>query len=148
MKKIYCFGNPDLVEDSYALELADELGKDKSLNKINKKLNQTFEFIKCTPPDFLLSINEKEIIIIDVVKGISKVEIIKDIDKLKETKTSTMHDFDLCTVLKLLKETGKLKNLTIIGVPQNIIPHNSSKYINKNETIKQEIVNYLLNQYK
>lgn len=140
MKKIYCFGNPDLREDSYALELADELGKDKSLN--NK-----FEFVKCINPDFLLDINDKEIVIIDVVKGINKVEIINNIDKLKETATTTMHDFDLCTVLKLLKETGKLKEIIIIGVPQKSTYNDNKNTHNKKnikeEKIKNEIINYL-----
>ncbi|MBS3121517.1 hypothetical protein J4434_01360 [Candidatus Woesearchaeota archaeon] len=150
MKNIYCFGNPDIKEDAAALELADELNKDK-------KLNKRFEFVKCTSPDFLLNENIKnikgEIIIIDVVRGINKVKIINDINLLKETTTSTMHDFDLCTVLKLLKEIGKLKKVTIIGVPFNST-YSDTKNLNnrknikkeniKNESIKKEIINYLL----
>jgi len=31
MKKIFCFGNPDLKEDRLALELADELKKSRDL---------------------------------------------------------------------------------------------------------------------
>ncbi|MCX8147527.1 MAG: hypothetical protein N3D84_03605 [Candidatus Woesearchaeota archaeon] len=110
MKKVYCFGNPDIKEDKIALELADILSREKSLkNKV--------EFVKCTSPDFLLNINEKDLIIIDAVKGLKDVKIIKDINEIRETKTTTMHDFDLGSFLKLMKEAGALRNITIIGVP-------------------------------
>lgn len=109
-KKVYCFGNPDVKEDKIAFELADELGKDKELER--------FEFVKCTSPDFLLNLDEKEIVILDVVKGIKDVQVIEDIDKLKATKTTTMHDFDLGTVLGLMKETGRINKIKIIGLPQ------------------------------
>src|SRR3989344_9095784 len=77
------------------------------------------EFVKCTGPDFLLGLDEKEIIIMDAVRGIKKTAIIGDIGKIKPTKTATMHDFDLGTVLKLLKETGQLKKIKIIGLPMD-----------------------------
>ena len=109
MKKIYCFGNPLLEEDNLALQIADEMdGKLKGI-----------EFVKCTGPDFLLGLDEKEIIIMDAVKGIKKPEIIEDLNKISQTKTATMHDFDLGTVLKLMKETGQLKKIMIIGLPMN-----------------------------
>lgn len=110
MRKIFCFGSLGLKEDSIALELADELKIDG------------FEFVKCAGPDFLLNLDDKElkdIVILDAVKGLKKVEVIKDIDRLSETKTTTMHDFDLGTVLKLMKETGRLKKVRIIGLPMN-----------------------------
>ena len=40
-------------------------------------------------------------------------------DKLNATKTTTMHDFDLGTVLKLMKEAGQVKKVKIIGLPLN-----------------------------
>ena len=110
-KRIYCFGNTDIKEDRLALELADELARDKELKK------KGIEFIKCTSPDFLLNTNEKEIIILDVVRGLKDVQIITDLNRLNATKTTTMHDFDLGTVLKLLKEAGQLKNVEVIGIP-------------------------------
>lgn len=110
LKKIFCFGNPGLEEDSIALELADELDVDG------------FEFVKCTSPDFLLNLSDEEleeIVILDAVKGLKKVEVIEDIGRFKQTKTTTMHDFDLGTVLKLLKETGKINKVKIVGLPIN-----------------------------
>ena len=121
MTKIYCFGNPDLKEDKIALELADEFNNDVELKV------KGFEFVKATNPDFFLNEdfgnsernlgNNKEIIIIDAVKGIENIKIINNLDELKTTKTTTVHDFDLGNTLKLLKELGKIKQVTIVGLP-------------------------------
>lgn len=107
--KIYCFGNPDIAGDSIALEIAD---------KLNERFPQ-IEFVKCTSPDFLLALDEKEVVVLDAVKGIDKVMIIDDINKICYTKTTTMHDFDLGTVLKLMMETGRIEKVGVIGVPIN-----------------------------
>jgi len=112
MVKIYCFGNPDLKEDNIALKLADELNEDTELTL------KGFEFVKATNPDFFLNQNlDLNIIIIDAVKGIENIKIINNLDELKTTKTTTMHDFDLGNTLKLLKELNKVKDVTIIGLP-------------------------------
>jgi len=113
MTKIYCFGNPDLEEDKIALELADELNDDTELTL------KGFEFVKATNADFYLNeyFEKKEIIIIDAVKGIENIKMINNLDELKTTSTTTMHDFDLGKTLKLLKELDKVKDVTIIGLP-------------------------------
>ncbi len=105
MKKILCFGNEFLKQDSLAKELADEL-----------KIPNT-EFIKCSSINDVLKA-EGNIVLMDVVKGIKKVTIINDINKLKINRLYSLHDFDLGFFLKLLKETGKIKSITIIGIPQ------------------------------
>ena len=111
MKKIYCFGNPYIKEDSIALELADILNADKELNK-------RFQFIKCTSPDFLLNEDvPDDLIIIDVVKGIDEVKVMHDIENLRLSKSTTVHDFDLGNTLKLLKSRGYLKKVIIIALP-------------------------------
>jgi Ni,Fe-hydrogenase maturation factor len=117
VQKIYCFGNPDRIDDRAALQIADEL-------RI-----EGIEFVKCTSPDPLLLQNHHEIIIIDVVKGIKKIQVIRDIDRLNDTKTLTMHDFDLSTVLKLLKETGQINNVKIIGIPCNMSVEEAKKKV-------------------
>jgi len=105
--KIYCFGNQDLEEDKLALELADELQV------------KGFEFIKCTSPDFLQA-EEKQLVILDVVKNIADIIVINDIDKIKEFNIVSTHDLDLGFHLKLLKEMGDLQKLTIIGIPPDM----------------------------
>ncbi|MFO8015673.1 MAG: hypothetical protein R6U32_01070 [Candidatus Woesearchaeota archaeon] len=115
-RKVYCFGNADLEEDSIPLDLAEELDEDP-------ELKGRFCFIRCTSPDFLLNLSVKEaddIIIIDTVKGLDSVEVIEDLDRLKDTKTTTAHDFDLGTVLKLMKEAGEIRRVIVIGVPDTL----------------------------
>lgn len=102
--KIHCFGNPYVEEDSLALELADELEI------------EGLEFIKCDGPDFLMDY-EGDLIILDVAKGIEKVELIDDPNKLSSNNMVSLHDFDLQFFLKLLHELGKLGKLSIVAVP-------------------------------
>ncbi|MBW2999377.1 hypothetical protein KY339_01785 [Candidatus Woesearchaeota archaeon] len=106
MTKILCFGNEFVKEDSLAKEIADELNIDN------------VEFVKCSSIDDLYDHkNEEELFIMDVVKGIDKVIVINDIDKLKQFKACSCHDFDLAFYLKLLTEIGQLKKVNIIGIP-------------------------------
>jgi hypothetical protein len=58
-----------------------------------------------------------DIVILDVVKGITDVRILEDIDRIKEFYPVSAHDFDLGTELKLRKAVGELGKVTIIGVP-------------------------------
>ena len=104
MIKIFCFGNEYVENDDLALILADEL-------KI-----ENIEFVKCYSPDFLME-HEGDLTILDVAKGINKVEIIDDANYLNNNKLVSLHDFDLGFFLKLLNELGKLGKLKIIAIP-------------------------------
>jgi len=127
-KKVFCFGNEFVKDDSIAKQLADEL-------KING-----VEFVKCDNPDDLVEYIQKkadsemdsntstikrkdpveeEIVIMDVVKGIKDVMIIDDIDKLEKSNSVTLHDLDLGFYLKLLKEMNMISKIKIIGLPQS-----------------------------
>lgn len=103
-KKIFCFGNEYIEHD----EIAKELGKN-----IN---NPNFEFIMAESPNEILNSNEN-LIILDVVKGLKKIKIINKIDDLILANSLTCHDLDLAFYLKLMKETGQIKTVTIIGLP-------------------------------
>nr|MBA4405224.1 hypothetical protein [Nanoarchaeum sp.] len=70
MKTIYVFGNPLVKEDSLPLKLIEKLKKEFS--SLNFKEFDTVEDLEF----------EKELNIIDTVKGIKKVEIIEDLDKI------------------------------------------------------------------
>lgn len=102
---VFVFGNPDLAQDSLALQILPEL---------QKEFPQT-EFIVQDP-------NEEwevpeELIIIDSVVGIARVQVF---DSLKEFTTSprlTLHDFDALTNLRYFQKLGKLKKITIVGLP-------------------------------
>jgi len=108
MKTIYVFGNPLVKEDSLPLKLIDKL----------KKEFPSIEFIDFdTVEDLEL---EKELNIIDTVKGIKRVELIEDINKIITDKIYSMHDFDLGYNLKLLKKMKMIDKVRIFGIPVKI----------------------------
>ncbi|NQV08493.1 hypothetical protein HQ529_01425 [Candidatus Woesearchaeota archaeon] len=102
--KILVFGNPELENDSLAMQIADEI--------------DGFEFIKCNNPDDILLYSDEDFYIMDVVKGIKDVTIIDDLSVLKHSNFVSLHDFDLGYFLKLLEKLGRLKKIKIIGLPQ------------------------------
>ncbi len=106
MNKILVFGNPYLKGDNLAIRVAKKL-------KI-----KDFELVKCSNPDDLLNHDLNTSIILDVAKGIEQVTLFDDIDSLEFSVIFSLHDFDLSYFLKLLKETGKLEKVNIIGIPQ------------------------------
>lgn len=115
--KIYCFGNEFLKNDSLAKEIADEI----KIDGVN--------FLKCdSPTDIVLE--EKEIIILDVVEDIDKTIIIDDINQLKDNKIYSLHDFDLSFFLQLMKKTNQINKVRIIGIPMK----------GNKENIKEDII--------
>ena len=104
MKTLYVFGNEYLKDDSFAAKIA-------------KLLNKRMRIINCTSPEILLDSEEKEILILDVVKKIKKPIIIKDISRIRTNKMISLHDFDLGFFLKLMEAMGINKKIKIIGIP-------------------------------
>jgi len=104
-KRIYIFGNPLVKEDSLPLKLIDNLRKE--FPSLEFKEFDTVEDLEL----------EKELNIIDTVKGIKKVEIIENIDKIIVDKIYSLHDFDLGYNLKLLKKMKMIDKVRIFGVP-------------------------------
>lgn len=109
MLHILTFGNPYLKDDSLAVRVADLLVRDRI---------QGIEVVKCISPDELLNYFDREFVILDVVQGAKDVIMIDDIDRLQSGMTVSLHDFDLGFFLKLMKETGRMESIRIIGVPQ------------------------------
>ena len=103
MKILLAFGS-HYEKDNLAWEIA------KSLTDIEVRL--------CSRPEDVLDV-EGDIYILDVVKGLINVRFL-DIEDTKTKKTITAHDFDLGLFLKLMKETGKLRSIKIIGIPENM----------------------------
>ncbi len=99
--KILCFGNPYVEEDNIAIKVAKEL--------------KEYEIEFCDSPQRVI---EEDIIILDTVVGINKVEIIDDLSKIKKRNITTLHDLDLNFFINLGKQLGKLKKIKIIGIPQ------------------------------
>lgn len=105
--KVFCLGNEYFENDSYAIKLCRTL-KSSPFNPIECQSADTFlEEVK----------GEKKICIIDVVKGIDDVKLLKQND-IRTNNLKTAHDFDIGFFMSLLKEMGELAEITIIGIPQ------------------------------
>jgi len=105
---VLCFGNEFVDIDRLPIILYKELE-----NKI-----PNVDFVNCETPNQILDYSDYDrIFILDVVKGIKDVSIIEDLDRLKDRKLFTLHDFDLGLFLKLVNNVEKIKNLKIIGIP-------------------------------
>ena len=106
--KIYVFGNPLVKEDSLPVKLLPDLSK-----KFPK-----IEFIITDPNENFPPENEKDLIILDTVKGITEARLF-DLSDLKEISQSPIspHDYDLLFHLLLLKKRKIIDRVKIIGVP-------------------------------
>jgi hypothetical protein len=104
MKKVLlCFGNEFLEND----RLAKDIGKE--IRNVEVKLLDS--------PEQIMDYLGNKIYILDVVKGIKKITVIRDTDSLKERNISTLHDLDLGFFLKVIGALEKKMDLTIIGLP-------------------------------
>lgn len=107
-QKILVFGNPFLDFDNLPLRL---------LPRLREKFPE-IQFVEFDTAEDLEK-EGPELAIIDAVQGIKKIEILteKDLEKIGNSKTISMHDFDLGLNLKLLKKLGKVKKILIFGIP-------------------------------
>ncbi|MEM7816891.1 MAG: hypothetical protein QXZ20_03185 [Candidatus Aenigmatarchaeota archaeon] len=117
--QIFVLGNPLLKDDALPLKLVP---------KLQNKFPQ-INFLEFDPTEEFYS---EEVILMDVVEGIKKVEIIKDLDKIETRKVYTTHDFDAAFLLKLLKKTNLIKEVIIIGIPKNAKEKEALKELENN----------------
>ena len=108
MIHILCFGNPYLKDDSLAVRIADYFAEHPI---------KDIKFIKCVAPDEVLNYTDKEFFILDVVKDLKEPRLFDNIDQIEANNLVSLHDFDLGFFLKLMKETGKIEKVRIIGIP-------------------------------
>ena len=106
--KILVFGNPLVEEDSLPLKLLP-------------RLQERFPEIEFKDFDSVEDLQDegRDLVIIDTVKGINKVQLIEDIDSFVLDKVYSLHDFDLGYNLKLMKKAGMLDSVKIIGIPDS-----------------------------
>lgn len=106
--KIYVFGNPLIEEDSLPIKLIPQL----------KKKFPKVQFIIADPNENFPPTSEKNLIILDAVKGLKEPGIL-DLDDLEKTSNTPIspHDYDLLFHLLLLKKRKKLNKATVIGIP-------------------------------
>lgn len=107
--KVYVFGNKDLELDNKAFTAQKKLGA----------IFPQIQFVEVAPNSDLPFEHEEHVYIMDAVDGIDEPTLIEDsdLDKLINTSSVSVHDFDLGFQLKYLKKLGKLGNVTIIGLP-------------------------------
>ena len=107
--KVYVFGNEDVPEDRRAIEAAEKL--EYEIDGVS------FVFVK--PNEDVPFMGESRVVILDTVHGIRDVELIEGdgIDALVLSPRGSVHDFDLAFQLRYLRKIGKLRGVTIIGVP-------------------------------
>lgn len=104
--KIFIVGNALVDVDSMPLRIKPLLQKEFP----------NIEFVEFDPTENFPE-NVHEFCMVDTVKGLAEPRIFTDIDQFLNKKGVSMHDFDLAWEMKLMKKTGKLKKITIIGVP-------------------------------
>lgn len=107
--KIYVFGNPLVAEDSLPLLILPQLqNKFPDIHFTVVDPNENF------PPE-----GERDLIILDTVKGISEVTLLdySDLATIEKNPISP-HDYDLLLHLLLLKKMEKINKVKIIGIPQ------------------------------
>lgn len=129
--KIYVLGNEDISFDNAAIKAAKQLENDfKEVNCVFVKPNEDVPFV-----------NEKNVLILDVVSGINKVEYIDDIDVdvFKLSPRYSAHDFDLNFQLRYLKKINKLGKVSIIGLPLGKSPDYSSIHSIVKKLVAQDI---------
>ncbi len=108
MKDIFIFGNPDLPFDSLPL-------------RILPRLKEKFPGIQCIMVDPNEEWNApEEMVVIDTVTGIEKVTVLNGLERFTAAPRVTMHDFDALAQLRYLQKLGKIKKVTVLGVPPTI----------------------------
>lgn len=106
--RVYVFGNRDLHSDNSALNASNQM----------KEIFKEIDFIEVKPNQDLPFKENENVVIMDTVDKLKSVEVITDLDNVKLSPSSTVHDFDLGFQLKYLKKIGKIGSVTIIGVPR------------------------------
>lgn len=108
MKRIvYVLGNPLIITDSLPFKLLPKL----------RQLCPQFNFEILDPTEELQLADSQDCTFIDTIIGIDKVTVFYDLDFFAYSPRVTVHDYDLPLNLGLMQKLGKLKRITIIGVP-------------------------------
>ena len=115
--KVSVFGNPDVKKDNLVVKLVPKLKK--IFPKIDFRVEDPSEGLK-PPVSAGRGRPERLWVILDVAKGIDKIRVFEDLDKLVTEKRVSLHDYDVSMELKLLKRLGKVEKLKIVAVPMGM----------------------------
>lgn len=120
-RTVYVLGNPLVHMDSVPVFLLPEL----------KKTFPDITFIHIDPTEGFPDNPLASITIIDTVMGIDNVTVFTDLEAFTRSPRMTVHDFDLPLELGMMKKLGRLKEITIIGIPSNGNPWQIIKDLKK-----------------
>ena len=118
-KNIYIIGNPIVNRDNLPYLLLPKLTKDFP----------DISFVLFDPTEELPI--QKSYIFIDAVEGIDTVTIFEDLTAFSQIKGVSVHDFDLLTDLLLLIKLGKIKKISIVGIPMKKNPYEIYSQVTK-----------------
>jgi hypothetical protein len=107
-KTVFVFGNEALDKDSLPLKI---------LPKLRRALPD-IEFETKDPNEEWDA--PEELTVIDTVIGPKKVTVFSDLEGFTAAPRFSMHDFDALANLRYLKKLGKLKKITVIGIPPDM----------------------------
>jgi Ni,Fe-hydrogenase maturation factor len=107
---VYVFGNEFVAEDNSAIEVARAL----------KNTVEGISFVFVGPNEDVPFAGEPRVVILDTVQGLRNVALVEGngITELVLSPRGTVHDFDLAFQLRYLKKLGKLRDVTVVGIPQ------------------------------
>jgi hypothetical protein len=101
--------------------LGNELEKkDRMPLLIIHELRKTFpqiSFVHLDPTEDFIHLEHEKVIIIDTVINIEKTTVFTELHMWSHSPHFSVHDFDLPVSLGILHKLGKIKSITIIGIP-------------------------------
>jgi Ni,Fe-hydrogenase maturation factor len=115
---VYVFGNEDVSVDNVPLTMSKKLAAEFPM----------LDFVRVAPNADLPFADQETVIIFDTIQGIPTIRIFheQDLKHLVLSPRTSVHDFDLGFQLKFLMKIGKLKYITLIGLPMGVdVPYDS-----------------------
>ncbi|MBM3281785.1 MAG: hypothetical protein FJY86_00370 [Candidatus Diapherotrites archaeon] len=129
MVRLYVLGNPLEEVDALPIQLLPRLCE----------AFPSLHFVEIDPTENFPE--EEHLIIIDTIINIPRVMVWTDVNAIKSSPSYSLHDFDLGMTLKLMQKMGKLKRVTIFGIPP---AHDERKKEEIFHELKQTMSNSLL----
>ncbi|MEK7639841.1 MAG: hypothetical protein AAB424_01745 [Patescibacteria group bacterium] len=115
---VWVFGNIDLAEDSLPLKILPQLQRQRP-DLVFRVRDPMEEWDDVPDP----------LVVVDTVKGLNTVTVLKDLEFFDAAPRVSMHDLDLLSQLQFLKKVGKLGHVIVVGVPSTLQPDEAIRQI-------------------
>ncbi|OGL74640.1 hypothetical protein A3C96_04275 [Candidatus Uhrbacteria bacterium RIFCSPHIGHO2_02_FULL_60_10] len=107
---ILLFGNPEVAADSLPPRLQSALAAARP----------DLEFLTADPTENLPF--DEDTVIVDTVINLEEPRLFTSLDDFAAAPRLTGHDYDVYAEMRWRQKLGKLKKVSIIGLPPNISP--------------------------